>query len=88
MYKKKKNKKKWLRILKMSPCRLPFKADKMLLQLHEQSKRTWASSICYVLCKYDFGDVWVNQGFGDEKAFLRNSRKEYYPYIDKNGTTV
>ena len=54
-----------LRILKMPPCRLPFKAYKMLLHLHERNKRTWASFVCYVLYRYDFGDVWVNQGVGD-----------------------
>ena len=59
----------------MPPCRLPFKAYKMLLHLHEQNKRTWASSVCYVLYKYDFGDVWVNQGVGDEKAFLKEFKE-------------
>ena len=52
----------------MPPCRLPFKAYKMLLHLHEQNKRTWASSVCYALYKYDFGCVWVNQGVGDERV--------------------
>ena len=47
----------WLCMLKMPPCRLPFTAYKMLLQLHKQNKRTWASSVCYVLYKYDFGDI-------------------------------
>ena len=55
--------------------RLPFKAYKMLLHLHERNKRTWASSVCYVLYKYDFGDVWVNQGVGDEKAFLKEFKE-------------
>ena len=59
----------------MPPCRLPFKVYKMLLHLHERNKRTWASSVCYVLYKYDFGDVWVNQGVGDEKAFLKELKK-------------
>ena len=27
--------------------------------------------VCYALYNYDFGDVWVNQGVGDEKAFLK-----------------
>ena len=61
----------WLRILKMPPCCLPFKAYKMLLHLHEQNKTTWASSVCYALYRYDFRGVWVNQGIGDEKAFLK-----------------
>ena len=54
---------------------LPFKAYKMLLHLHERNKRTWASSVCYVLHKYDFGDVLVNQGVGDEKAFLKEFKE-------------
>ena len=41
----------WLRILKMSPHRSPFKAYRMLLHLHEQNKKTWASSVCYMLYK-------------------------------------
>ena len=65
----------WLRILKMPPCRILFRAYKILLHLHKQNKRTWVSSVCYVLYKYDFGDVWVNQGVGDEKAFLKEFKE-------------
>ena len=79
----------WLRILKMPPCRLLFKACKMLY-LHEQNKRTRASSVCYALYKYDFGDVWVNQGGGDEKAFLKEFKERVVSLYrqDKNWTTV
>ena len=59
----------------MSPNRLPFKAYRMLLHLHEQNKKTWASSVCYVLYKYDFGEVWVNQGVENETAFLQEFRE-------------
>ena len=59
----------------MSPNRLPFKAYRMLLHLHEQNKKTWASSVCYALYKYDFGDVWVNHGVGNEKAFLKEFKE-------------
>ena len=65
----------WLRILKMPRCRLPFRAYKILLHLHGQNKRSWAFSVCYALYKYDFGDVWVNQGLEDEKAFLKEFKK-------------
>ena len=58
-----------------APCRLPFRACKILLPLHELNKRSWASSVCYALYKYDFGDVWVNQGAGDEKAFLKEFKE-------------
>ena len=54
-----------LRILKLSPRRLPYKAYKMLLYLR------WASSVCYVLYRYGFDEVWENQGVEDEKMFLR-----------------
>ena len=47
----------------------------MLLHLHEQNKKTLASSVCYVLYKYDFGEVWVNQGVGNEKAFLKEFKE-------------
>ena len=45
----------WLRILKLSPHRLPYKAYKMLLYLHERNRRTWASSVCYLLYRHGFG---------------------------------
>ena len=61
----------WLKILKMQTERLPYRAYKMLLFLHEQNRNTWASSVCYLLYKYGFDEVWVNQGVGDEKMFLR-----------------
>ena len=59
----------------MSPHRLPFKAYRMLLHLHEQNKTTLASSVGYVLYKYNFGEVWVNQGVGNEKAFLKEFKE-------------
>ena len=59
----------------MSPHRLPFKAYRMLLHLHEQNKKTWISSVCYMLYTYDFGEVWVNQGVGNEKAFLKEFKE-------------
>ena len=59
----------WLRILKMSPHRLPFKTYKLLLHLHKQNKETLVSSVGYVLYNHDCIEVWVNQGVGNEKAF-------------------
>ena len=41
----------------------------MLLHLHEQNKRTWASFVCYALYKYKY------QGLGDEKAFLKEFKE-------------
>ena len=61
----------WMRVLKMSPHRLPYKSYKMLLYLQARNRRKWASSVCYVLYRYGFDEVWENQGVGDEKLFLK-----------------
>ena len=42
----------------------------MLLNLHSQDKRNWASEICYILCMHGFDIVWENQGVGDIKVFM------------------
>ena len=61
----------WLRVIKMQHHRLPFKAYKMMLYLHEQNKRTWASDVCFFLHEHGFQNVWENQGVGDENLFLK-----------------
>ena len=48
----------------------------MLLHLHEQNKRIWASFVCYALYKHHLGDVLVNQRVGEEKAFLREFKEK------------
>lgn len=60
----------WLRLLKMSTHRLPHKAYKMLLHMHGNNRNTWASSICYLLYKHGFDEVWENQGVGNESLFI------------------
>jgi hypothetical protein len=60
----------WLRILRMSNSRLPRKSYNMLLYLHEQNKKTWVSSVCFLLYKFGFDDAWQNQGVGNEKMFI------------------
>ena len=42
----------------------------MLLTLHNQDKKTWASSVCFLLYRYGFGHVWQNQGVGNINQFL------------------
>ena len=65
----------WLRIQKMDNDRYPKKAYKMLKHMHEQNRQTWASSVCYLLYKYGFDEVWLNHGVGDEKAFLKTFKE-------------
>ena len=37
------------------------------VSLHERNRRAWASSVCYVLYRHGFDEVWENQGVGDER---------------------
>ena len=52
----------------------------MLLCLHERNRRTWASSVSYVMYRYGFDEVWKNQGVGDEK------KKDFKEFRDKQLT--
>ena len=54
-------------MLKMPDHRFQYKSYKMLL--YEQNRKTWASSVCFLLYKYGFNHAWENQGVGDEKPF-------------------
>ena len=60
----------WLRVLRMPSNRLPLKAYAMLLDLHQQDKVNWVSSVCSILYRYGFGHVWQSQGVGDSNIFL------------------
>ena len=60
----------WLKLTRLDTTYYPRKAYDMLLNLHSQDKRNWASEICYVLNTHGFGIVWENQGVGDIKLFM------------------
>ena len=47
----------------------------MLLELDNRGKRNWISKVRMKLCNYGFGFVWINQGVGDVKGFVRVFRE-------------
>ena len=61
----------WLRLLKLNQDRLPFGAYRCSQNLAERGKVSWAGRVKELLLKQGFGEVWYNQGVGDEKKFLR-----------------
>jgi hypothetical protein len=61
----------WLRLLAMDDDRLPKKAYVMLRNLDERGKSTWVTSVRLCLFQYGFGFVWLNQGVGGVREFLR-----------------
>ena len=61
----------WLKVISMSSNRYPNACYKMLHELDQQRRTTWATSVRLLLCKYGFEDVWLEQGVGDRHLFFR-----------------
>ena len=61
----------WLRLLKRNQDRLPFGPCRCSHNLAERGKVSWAGRVKELLLRQGFGEVWYNQGAGDEKKFLR-----------------
>ena len=57
----------WLKLIEMSTTRYPFACYKMLKELDDNGRHTWASNVRILLSRYGFGHVWLNQGVGDPK---------------------
>ena len=62
--------KNWLKLIEMDQNRSPLACYKMLKDLDDQGRRTWATDIRNMLYRYGFGYVWMNQGVGDTTAFI------------------
>ena len=60
----------WLKLIEMDQNRNPLACYKMLKDLDDQGRRTWATDIRNMLYRYGFGHVWMNQGVGDTTAFI------------------
>ena len=65
----------WLKLTRMNNERLPSKAYRMLDDLDERGKNNWVSNVRTKLFTYGFGNVWLSQGVGDSKSFIRCFRE-------------
>ena len=61
----------------MSTTRYPFACYKMLKELDDNGRHTWALNVRILLSRYGFGHVWPNQCVGDTVRFI----KELYQRI-------
>jgi hypothetical protein len=59
----------WLKLLQMPDGRYPKSCYRMLKQLDDNGRHTWATNIKELLMRYGFGHVWFEQGVGDIKSF-------------------
>ncbi len=60
----------WFKILEMPNSRYVKSCYKMIKNLDDRGKTTWASSVKELLFKYGFGIVWMEQGVGNVDLFL------------------
>ena len=61
----------WLRLVSMEQSRLPKQAYDMLVKLDENNKSCWVSGVREILSTAGFHSVWLSQGVGNVKSFLR-----------------
>lgn len=61
----------WLKVIAMPAQRYPKACYEMLYNLDQQGRMTWASSVRLLLYKYNFHEVWDQQGVADRNAFFR-----------------
>ena len=65
----------WLKLLEFDDNRIPKKAYKLIFKIDESGKRNWVSNVKQCLFSFGFGYVWLNQGVGDKKSFLKLFRQ-------------
>jgi hypothetical protein len=65
----------WFKLLRMDIARLPKQAYVMMGHMDNEGKTCWVTQVKNVLCHNGFAHVWMNQGVGDEKFFIRVFRQ-------------
>ena len=60
----------------MDTYRYPYQCYRMLRNLDEVGRLTWATHVRNLLYMYGFGYVWFYENVGDEIYFLNNSDKD------------
>ena len=61
----------WVKLTRMNPNRLPHKCYKMLRNLDETGRVTWATKVRALLFQYGFGYVWLSEDVGDLNIFMK-----------------
>ena len=65
----------WISLTRMNNTRYPYHCYKMLRNLDNSGRTTWATKVKTILFKYGFGYVWVNENVGDEALFLKSFKQ-------------
>ncbi|MEW8545659.1 MAG: reverse transcriptase family protein [Candidatus Thiodiazotropha sp.] len=65
----------WIRLMRMDTYRYPYQCYKMLRNLDEVGRITWATKVKELLYLHGFGYVWFYENVGDEKIFIKTFRQ-------------
>ena len=65
----------WIKLTRMSSVRYPNKCYKMLRNLDESGRITWASKVRELLFRNGFGYVWLAEDVGDHNLFMKTFKQ-------------
>ena len=68
----------WVRLTRMNTYRYPYQWCRMLKNLDEVGRVTWATKVRELLHLYGFfiGYIWFYENVGDEALFLKNFKQQ------------
>ena len=72
----------------MSSVRFPNKCYKMLKNLDENGRKTWASKVKELLFRNGFGYVWIVEDVGDQALFMKTFKQRLIDCCKKNWCTA
>lgn len=61
----------WIRLIRMNTYRYPYQSHRMLRNLDEVERQTWATKVRELLFKFGFGYAWFYENVGNENVFLQ-----------------
>ena len=65
----------WSKLTRMDTYRYPYQCYRMLRNLDEVGRLTWAIHVRKLLYMYGFGYVWFYEKVGDENLFFKQFRQ-------------
>ena len=72
----------WVKLTRMNSNRLPHNCYKMLRNLDENGRITWATKMRALLFKYGFGYVWLSEDVGDLNLFMTTFKRRQDLFLD------
>lgn len=65
----------WIKLISMDTYRYPYQSYKMLRNLDEVGRLTWATKVRELLFKFGFGYVWFYENVGNENICIQTFKQ-------------